>query len=113
LVLRAIKELEFDFAMKKIAQADYDEMGGRLRRRAMGLIQQLDATTGYREQIERELAAALPPVSSAPAASASSAPAAAVSAPSVAAAPSVCAACGTPNDPDARFCKQCGTAFTS
>ena len=56
LVLRAIKELEFDFAMGKVAQADFDEMGGRLRLRAMGLIQQLDATSGYREQIERELA---------------------------------------------------------
>lgn len=122
LVLRAIKELEFDFAMKKIAQADYDEMGGRLRRRAMGLIQQLDATTGYREQIERELAAALPPAASvstaaASALSASSAASvplssASLSAPS-AAASSVCPACGTANDVDARFCKQCGTAFAS
>ena len=31
LVLRSIKELEFDFAMGKMAQADFDEMGGRLR----------------------------------------------------------------------------------
>ena len=46
--------------MGKIAQADFEEMSGRLRRRAMGLIQQLDATTGYREQIERELAALVP-----------------------------------------------------
>ena len=57
LVLRSIKELEFDFAMGKVSQADFDEMGGRLRRRAMGLIVQLDASTGYREQIEREIAA--------------------------------------------------------
>ncbi|MDH4063934.1 MAG: hypothetical protein OEW19_06005, partial [Acidobacteriota bacterium] len=55
LVLRSIKELEFDFAMGKVAQADFDEMGGRLRRRAMRLIQQLDAKAGYREQIEREV----------------------------------------------------------
>ena len=109
LVLRAIKELEFDFAMKKIAQADYDEMGGKLRRRAMGLIQQLDATTGYREQIERELAAAVPASSSA---SLSASSAAAVPA-SSAAVSSVCPACGTANDVDARFCKQCGTAFAS
>ena len=31
LVLRSIKELEFDFAMGKVSQADFDEMGGRLR----------------------------------------------------------------------------------
>ena len=31
LVLRSIKELEFDFAMGKIAKADFDEMSGRLR----------------------------------------------------------------------------------
>ena len=28
LVLRSIKELEFDFAMGKIAKADFDEMSG-------------------------------------------------------------------------------------
>jgi ribosomal protein L40E len=97
LVLRAIKELEFDFAMGKVAQADFDEMAGRLRRRAMGLIQQLDATTSYREQIERELAA-LVPVPPAPAGQAEKRGA-------------VCAGCGTSNDTDARFCKQCGTSL--
>ena len=60
LALRAIKELEFDFAMGKVSQADFDEMGGRLRRRAMGLMQQLDANSGYREQIEKELASLVP-----------------------------------------------------
>jgi hypothetical protein len=102
LVLRTIKELEFDFAMKKIAQADYDEMSGRLRRRAMGLIQQLDATSGYRDQIEKELASLLPtPVS---------APSTRHSAPGTRA---ECASCGTANDADARFCKQCGTSLRS
>ena len=36
LVLRSIKELEFDFAMGKIAKADFDEMSARLRARALG-----------------------------------------------------------------------------
>ena len=105
LVLRTIKELEFDFAMKKIAQADYDEMSGRLRRRAMGLIQQLDATSGYREQIERELASlvATPePKASRPQDLKPSSPQ-----------DFACAACGTANDADARFCKQCGTSLRS
>ena len=63
----------------------------------MGLIQQLDATTSYREQIERELAA-LVPVPPAPAGHAEKRGA-------------VCAGCGTFNDTDARFCKQCGTSL--
>ena len=41
-MLRSIKELEFDFAMKKVAQADFDEMSARLRARAIGLMRQLD-----------------------------------------------------------------------
>jgi hypothetical protein len=108
LVLRAIKELEFDFAMGKVAQADFDEMSGRLRRRAIGLIQQLDATSGYREQIEKELASLVT---------------AAVSAPSTPHSPSThhsapgtrveCPSCGTTNDTDARFCKQCGNSLGS
>ena len=55
LVLRSIKELEFDFAMGKIAKADFDEMSGRLRARALGLMRQLDAGGGYREQIAKEV----------------------------------------------------------
>ena len=91
LVLRSLKELEFDFAMRKMSQADFDEMAGRLRQRALGLMQQLDAGGGYRDQIEQEVAKRL------------GAPAA----PDAPDAPAVCA-CGTANDPDARFCKSCG-----
>src|ERR1700687_4108294 len=56
LTLRAIKELEFDRAMGKLSEADWQEMSGRLRARAAGLMRQLDAGSGYREQIERDLA---------------------------------------------------------
>ncbi len=59
LLLRSIKELEFDRAMGKVAEGDYEEMVGRLRSRAVRLLQQLDNTSsGYRELIERELACA-------------------------------------------------------
>ncbi len=58
LVLRSLKELEFDFAMGKMAKADFDEMSGRLRARALGLMRQLDAGGGYKEQIAKEIAAA-------------------------------------------------------
>ncbi len=60
IVLRAIKELEFDRAMGKVSAADCEEMIGRLRARAVRLIRQLDAgREGYRELIERELNARL------------------------------------------------------
>ncbi len=60
IVLRAIKELEFDRAMGKVSAADCEEMIGRLRGRAVRLIRQLDAgSAGYRELIERELNARL------------------------------------------------------
>ena len=60
LLLRSIKELEFDRAMGKVAEGDYEEMVGRLRSRAVRLLQQLDNTSsGYRELIERELASRL------------------------------------------------------
>src|SRR6185503_1373913 len=38
LVLRSIKELEFDRAMKRLSEEDFAEMAGRLRLRAAGLI---------------------------------------------------------------------------
>ena len=56
LTLRSIKELEFDRAMGRLSDDDWKEMSGRLRARAAGLIRQLDAGDGYRDQIERDLA---------------------------------------------------------
>ena len=55
LALRSIKELEFDRAMGKLSDADWQEMSGRLRARVGRLMRQLDAGAGYRDQIEREL----------------------------------------------------------
>jgi hypothetical protein len=93
LVLRSLKELEFDFAMGKMSKADFDEMSGRLRGRALGLMKQLDAGGGYKEQIAKEVAERLSknvPVPAPPEAT------------------GVCGACETQNDPDAKFCKNCG-----
>jgi len=58
LVLRAIKELEFDRAMGKVSEADWQEMTARLRSRAVRVIRQLDSGSAvYRDLIDRELAA--------------------------------------------------------
>jgi hypothetical protein len=101
LVLRSIKELEFDHAMRKTATADFEEMRDRLRRRAVGLIQQLDAS-GYRAAVERDLAQRGASGGPAVAAEPTAAPATAGTR---------CASCQTTNDADARFCKQCGGAL--
>ncbi len=42
LVLRSIKELEFDHGMKKVSDADFADIGGRLRARAMELMQAIE-----------------------------------------------------------------------
>ena len=92
LTLRSIKELEFDRAMGKLSDQDFEEMSGRLRARAVGIMKQLDAgSTAYRALIEKELAARVgkPPVA-------------------VTATAGFCTECGTKNDGDAKFCKSCG-----
>ncbi len=117
LALRAIKELEFDRAMGKLSEDDFREMAGRLRARAARIIRQLDAGAGYRERIERDLAARLK--SSTPARPLATRSVATVDAASGdpdapaarASADQQCAVCGTANDHDARFCKSCGRAL--
>jgi hypothetical protein len=98
LTLRSIKELEFDRAMGKVSPQDFDEMAGRLRARAIGIMKQLDeGTSAYRSLIEKELIARV----------GSSAARPSVPAVREARKPGACA-CGTQNDTDARFCKSCG-----
>ena len=108
LVLRSIKELEFDRAMGKVSEKDFGEMSGRLRARATGLMRQLDAGAGYREQIEREIERRLGKVGGSPVGGSKEQDppytAGFVKA-------NACATCATPNDTDARFCKGCGKAL--
>jgi hypothetical protein len=90
LALRSIKELEFDRAMGKLSDSDWSEMSGRLRARASRLMRQLDTGSGYREQIERDLAKRLGQTTPRPTPTPG------------------CPSCATMNDPDARYCKRCG-----
>jgi hypothetical protein len=112
LTLRAIKELEFDHAMGKVADGDFAEIRDRLRARALRLMRQLEGAVAYREAIERDVAARLPA-----AAAPQGAPAAVASAEAVepfepgAGAPIAaffCTQCGAKAEPDARFCRMCG-----
>ena len=82
LVLRSIKELEFDHAMGKVSDADFKDIGGRLRARALALMQDLERASHAREASVRVGGRA------------TSSPA--------------CRECGKANDEDARFCKHCG-----
>ncbi len=81
LVLRSLKELEFDKAMGKVSEADFADISQRLRARAIALMQDLD-------RVADESA----PVRPAPRGNA-------------------CPKCETKNDPDARFCKNCGSGL--
>jgi hypothetical protein len=55
MVLKAIREIEHDYQMRKIAESDYKEMVQRYRVRAMRIIRELDAGENYRVLIEQEL----------------------------------------------------------
>jgi ribosomal protein L40E len=87
-VLKAIREIELDFQMRKISEADHKEMTQRYRARAMRLIRELDAGDDYRTLIEQELKHRLSAMAAVKEVS--------------------CASCGTQNDPDALYCKKCG-----
>ncbi len=56
-VLKAIREIEFDYQMRKIAEPDYRELSQRYRARAMRLMRELEAGDDYRTLIEQELKA--------------------------------------------------------
>jgi hypothetical protein len=94
LVLRSIKELEFDRAMRKISDQDFAEIGGRLRARAMEIMQALDGSS---------VTPGAPSAAPRPQAQAQD-----DGAPSSTPGPRSCSACRSVNDRDARFCKNCG-----
>ena len=96
LVLKAIKEIELDYQMRKIAERDYREMIERYRARAIRLIGEIEAGDDFTALIERELQIRLSAAPSAPAA------------PAAHDARRTCAGCTTVNDQDAEFCKKCG-----
>jgi hypothetical protein len=86
IVLRSIKELEFDRAMGKLSDADFAELSGRLRARALELMGALDAVPATPQPVRAVQAAA---------------------------AVGSCPSCHGINDGDARFCKHCGAKLAS
>lgn len=100
LTLRAIKDLQFDAAMGKVSPADAAPMEARLRERAAAIMLELDGREAMRARVEGDLARRQVtghrprPTGQEPVAGSLE--------------PVTCAACGTANDADAKFCKSCG-----
>lgn len=86
-VLRAIKDLEFDYGMKKVSEADYEDMLGRLKQRALLIMEQLEQIPADAPKAHAKTAASARNVT--------------------------CSRCHTNNDGDAKFCKQCGERLGS
>lgn len=123
-LLRSIKDMEFEREVDKISEEDHERLDTRLRARAREVLRLLDEDVEpYRRKAEqlvaerlKEVEGASPYRSSAPDAGASPAvePEPAIESEEEAAPPPAddkvrCASCETPNDPDAAFCKKCGT----
>jgi hypothetical protein len=108
-VLRALKDLEAEHALGKIDDADYAAIVTRYRDEAKAVMRQMDlevaplreaAERMASEYLEKRSVAAVggePVASPEPAVPVDARP--------------TCASCQTSNDPDAAFCKKCGSAM--
>ncbi len=121
-LLRAIKELEFDFGMGKLSKQDYESVSSAYKMRAIEVMRALEGNA----DLHPEVAALLrgegtkaeapedsglgdePRSSGGGDASPSPDAAPAEATPKVGAG---CPSCDATNDDDARFCKHCGTAL--
>jgi hypothetical protein len=116
--LQAIKDLEFDYQVGKMSQEDYQRHDQRLRRQAIGLIQQIEkiapASASLDEQLENIIAqfrqttvapAARPSPEQPLKAVVDTAPVATTTSPQ---ATRFCTECGKPVQPDHKFCAHCG-----
>ncbi|MEZ4451157.1 MAG: zinc ribbon domain-containing protein [Nannocystaceae bacterium] len=128
-LLRAIKELEFDYGMGKLSKADFESVSATYKARAIEVMRALDGASDLHPELaallrEREATRAgeggenaHTPEGAAPASSGASSEAAGLassaadgdaSSESPATSTRTCAACSAANDDDARFCKRCG-----
>jgi hypothetical protein len=97
-VLQALKDLEFERSIGKIADSDYEELVARYRAEAKRLLRAVDEDLApLRERaaayVAEQLGTERPPRRS--------------QSPAKSAQP-VCPSCATDNDADAAFCKKCG-----
>jgi hypothetical protein len=103
-VLRALKDLESEHALGKIDDADYGSFVARYRDEAKTVMRQMDLEVApLREQAERIAREYLEKRSLVDSPAPESGP--------VIDARPTCGACGTSNEPDAAFCKKCGSTL--
>lgn len=118
--LQAIKDLEFDYRVGKMGAEDFTRLDQRLRRQAIGLIQQIEKLAPASAAVDDQLEAVIARMRQVPA----NAPAAPVAAPAPVvagnrhshkpAAPArFCTNCGQPLEAGHRFCANCGTSATA
>ena len=115
--LGAIKDLEFDYRVGKMSEEDFARVNDRLRRQAIGLMEQVDqlapASAALDSQLEAEIAKLRKtqpqraPVAT-PAVGRTPAP---VSGPGTSSRVQgrFCTNCGHPLEPGNKFCANCGT----
>lgn len=115
-LLQGIKDLEFDFRVGKINEEDYTRLDQRLRRQAIGLIQQIEklapASASLDEQLETIIAQFRQ--TTAPAVPQASAPVQPppITTPEPTSASRFCTECGKPVAADHKFCAHCGAPIT-
>jgi hypothetical protein len=102
LVLRSIKELEFDHEMGKVSNEDFAEIGSRLREHALQILKDLERDEAA--HTERRTAAS----TGQPTQLVVAAPPATAVAPAATTVVVTCASCTGENDADSKFCKHCG-----
>jgi len=103
-VLRALKDLESEHAIGKIDDADYDAISGLYREEAKLVMRELDLEVAPSRAEAEKLALDYVAQRGLAAKVAGNRPLAMKAAERV-----VCGSCATSNEPDATFCKQCGS----
>jgi hypothetical protein len=99
-VLQALKDLEYERSMGKIAEADYEDLLRRYRAEAKRLLRAVDEDLApLRARAAAYLTEQLGPQKAAPAA--------------MPIHDRACPSCKTDNDPDALFCKKCGAKLVA
>jgi hypothetical protein len=105
-VLRALKDLESEHAIGKIDDADYDAISLDYRQEAKSVMRKLDEEVAPSRAEAEKLALEYVARQGLGAKAASNRPRMTKGAERV-----VCVSCKTSNEPDATFCKQCGSAM--
>jgi hypothetical protein len=116
-LLRAIKELEFDHEMGKVSEEDYQRFAARLRRQALGIMEQIDKVAPASAALDAKLEGEIAHFRQVQANTASdlaesSARNGGIRRDEAASAASTgakyCSQCGKPVGPNHKFCAECG-----